>query len=283
MPNLFVIGASGYVGKVLIKSAGSNYMVYGTSTNGGNGLLRLRLDMPSNFDYRKIREGDFILLAAAISSPDVCTRERDFAWNVNVSGTKSFIAKAIDRGARVVFFSSDTVYGECANPFDEMKLCSPIGLYAMMKHEVEQHFMNEPNFKSIRLSYMFSIDDNFTRYLVRCAQDAEIAEVFHPFYRSIIHRNDAVDGILALVEQWDNTKDKVINFGGPQIVSRVEFAECLRSIKLKSLRFKMLQPDEIFFKSRPRVIAMTSPQLEKLLGRGRPRTIYDAALLEFPF
>ena len=66
-----------------------------------------------------------------------------------------------------------------------------------MKSEVEKRFLGNPFFKTIRLSYVFSREDKFTKYLVGCAQRDEEAELFHPFYRAIIHRDDVVEGALS--------------------------------------------------------------------------------------
>lgn len=280
--NLLIVGAEGYLGGALITRANTVRNVLGTSSSGGNGLLALRLDAPANFKYDKISQGDIVLLTAAISAPDICAREHERAWAVNVTGTSAFISSVIDRGARVIFFSSDTVYGEREDEFDEEASCNPAGEYAVMKHEVEQRFSGNPSFKTIRLSYVFSRQDKFTKYLAGCAKNDSEAELFHPFYRAIIHRDDVVCGALALAKHWEETPESIINFGGPKLLSRVEFAECLRADHLKNLRFQVTQPESIFFANRPRVIAMTSPVLARLLGRP-PKSLVEAARIECPW
>ena len=280
LQKLLVIGATGYIGARLLQSANKIAPAIGTSSVGGNNLLALRLDAPADFDYGKIHSGDVVLLTAAISAPDICAREHDRAWAVNVTGTSSFIQSAIDRGARVVFFSSDTVYGEREDAFDEKAVCNPAGEYAEMKREVEQRFSGNASFKAVRLSYVFSREDKFSRYLVGCAERNEEADLFHPFFRAIVHRGDVVEGALALIARWDDVPEQVINFGGPQVLSRIEFAECLREAHLHDLRFKVTEPGADFFNNRPRVIAMTSPVFSRLLGRP-PRSLREAARLEF--
>jgi dTDP-4-dehydrorhamnose reductase len=280
---IIIVGASGYIGSVLQKVVRRDlldYAAYGTSSIGRDGLFPLRLDAPYNFDYGIVGSGDVVLLTAAISAPDICAREHDRAWSVNVTGTSAFISRAIDRGVHVIFFSSDTVYGEREDEFDENAVCNPAGEYAEMKREVEQRFAGNPSFKAIRLSYAFSREDKFTRYLVGCAQRNEEADLFHPFFRAIVHRDDVVEGALALAERWHETPEQVINFGGPQVLSRVEFAECLRDANFPELRFKVAEPDADFFQNRPRVIAMTSPVLVRLLGRS-PHTLCEAVRMEF--
>ena len=277
---LFIVGARGYIGSALFASVNKAGSAIGTSSSGENDLLPFRLDVPEEFDYRKIRPGDVVMLTAAISAPDICSRDHDRAWAVNVTGTSTFIQSVIDRGARVIFFSSDTVYGEREVEFDETAKCNPLGEYAEMKHEVEQKFSNNALFKTIRLSYVFSREDKLSHYLARCTERNEEAHLFHPFFRAIVHRDDVVEGLLALAEQWDYVPEQAINFGGPQVLSRVDFAECLRLACYHELRVKVTEPDVDFFKNRPRVIAMTSPVFARLLGR-QPHTLYEAARLEF--
>jgi dTDP-4-dehydrorhamnose reductase len=277
---VFVVGATGYIGELLLNKAEDRGVAFGTSSIDTNGLLPLRLDAPTGFDYELILPGDVVLLTAALSSPDICANEHDRVWAVNVTGTSEFITKVMARGGRVVFFSSDTVYGERSDAFDETVESNPAGEYAKMKQEVERRFLGNPLFKSIRLSYVFSREDKFTKYLIGCEERGEEADLFHPFYRAIVHRDDVVDGALALAECWEEFPQQVINFGGPEVFSRIDFAECLKRASMPDLRFKVTEPEEAFFKNRPKIIAMTSPILSKLLGRPA-RSLLDAAKIEF--
>lgn len=279
--SIYVVGATGYIGKAIFNNVNMIGALYGTSSSGASNLLPLQLNDPDAFDYKIINRGDTVLLAAAISAPDICASEYAKAWAVNVTGTSCFIQNVIDRGGRVIFFSSDTVYGESERELHENAKCNPAGEYAEMKFEVEERFSVNPSFKAIRLSYVFSREDKFTCYLTRCAERNEVADLFHPFYRAIVHLDDIVEGVLALTRRWEEIPEQLINFGGPEVVSRIDFAEYLRAAYLHNLRFKVTEPAAEFFKNRPRVIAMTSPVFARLLGRP-PRTLREAAKLEFP-
>jgi len=279
-PRLLIVGATGYIGKSLVKQAALKFDVYGTSTSGVGAALPLQLDQPAEFDYSTIAPSDVVLLAAAISSPDVCAKQHEYAWSVNVVGTGEFIANAIARGGRVVFFSSDTVYGERSDEFDEQVSCNPAGEYAEMKREVEKRFLGDPLFKVIRLSYVFSREDKFTKYLSGCVERDEEAEIFHPFYRAIIHRDDVVDGAISLAQRWDEFPQSIINFGGPEVLARTEFAKIMKDTVLPNLRYRVTEPDEVFFKNRPRLIRMRSTILESLLERPA-HTLSEAAKIEF--
>lgn len=276
----FVIGGRGYIGAALFSSIPDGAAAYASASSGFEGFLRLRLEEPDDFANLPISNGDVVFLTAAISAPDICAREHSRAWAVNVTGTSAFIVHAISRGAQVVFFSSDTVYGERQEAFDEATIGNPAGEYAEMKSALEKNFRGNPLFKSIRLSYVFSREDKFTKYLSACAQGGEEAELFHPFYRAIVHRNDVIEGALALAERWDEFPQHIINFGGPEVLSRIEFAECLQRYALPNLRFRVTEPDDEFFKNRPRTIAMRSTILPALLGRPA-HTLAEAVRIEF--
>ena len=275
-----VVGASGTIGGALYRLARNSCETIGTSTIGSDDLVRLRLDALDDFDFDVLQNPDVAFIAAGITSPDLCSREHFRAWAVNVTGTSLFISKAISRGARVIFFSSDTVYGERVNEVDETARCNPTGAYAVMKNEVERRFLGNPSFKTIRLSYVFSKKDKFTRYLLECVERGEEAEIFHPFLRAVLHRDDVVQGALALAQRWDEFPQSVINFGGPEVISRVEFAQALRDSVLSVLRFQPVEPEPGFFTNRPRVIQMKSPFVASLLKRP-VSSLRDAIQVEF--
>lgn len=251
----------------------------GTSTSN-DAMLHLDLLRPDEFDYSLLDTGDVIVLSAGISAPDACARDPAGAWALNVEGTTQFMKSAIDRGARVIFFSSDTVYGERERDFDETVPSNPVGEYAAMKHTVEERFAGHAQVRSLRLSYVFSSEDRFTTYLRGCAERGERAEIFHPFYRAVVHRDDVVEGAIALARRWDEFPQAVLNFGGPEVIARTSFAQALKDTVMPDLQFRTVEPAADFFSHRPRVIRMTSPQLAPLLGR-RPRTLREAIGHEF--
>ena len=278
-----VVGGSGYIGRALYERAfGLFDSVRTTSTASKTeaSAVPLQLERPEHFDYEIIDVSDIVFLTAAISAPDICSLEHERAWAVNVTGTSRFIENVISRGGRVIFFSSDTVYGENSDETDESSVCNPAGEYAEMKYEIEMQFSASELFKSIRLSYVFSKNDKFSRYLKGCEERGEVAEIFHPFYRAVIHRDDVVTCVIELARRWDEFPQRIINCGGPKLLSRTEFAQILKDEALPGMSYDVTEPDAEFFKNRPRVINMISPAMPLLLGR-EPRALRDAARIEF--
>lgn len=276
---LIVVGATGYIGKSLYKKTRQDPNVIGTSRAGENGLIKLDLLAPKLFDYQIVNLGDVVIMTSAISAPNICSEQFDYAYSVNVSGTSLFIEEVISRGGRVIFLSSDTVYG-AGEGFTEESASNPVGEYAAMKSEVERRFISNNSFKVARLSYVFSSADKFTQYINGCAAQNADAEIFHPFYRSVIYRNDVVDGLIELALNWDIYPHRIVNFGGSQLLSRVDMASALKDLVYPSLNLRIVEPEPSFFDKRPQVIGMSSNLLSNLL-RHPPLLFEDAIKMEF--
>lgn len=235
---------------------------------------------PVDFDYDWFESGDTVVVLGAISEPDLCAKYPELAEAVNVSGPSFFIEKAIKRGARIIFASTDVVYGESESPFYEQKTLDPVGAYGNMKAVVEQKFAGDACFKSIRLSLVYARNDKFTRYLTNCANSGEVAEVFHPIYRSVIHIEDVVQAIINIAVKWEDISSGVINLAGPDLLSRVDLAQMHKEIVWNNLKMVTVYPGDRFFAERPRTINMRSRYLSSVLGRS-PRPISQAVELEF--
>lgn len=278
-PAVIVVGATGYLGKPLFAKLSTLVPTLGTTTTSANGLIHLRLENPFEFDYNLLMPGDTVCFTAAMSSPDVCANQPQLANAVNVHGTSVFIDVLIKKGIKVIFFSSDTVYGERADRFDETAICNPLGDYAIMKHEVESRFLGNPLFKTIRISYVFSFEDRFTSYILKCGKANLKATIYHPFLRAVVHRDDVVDGVISIATQWDSFPAQIINVGGPELLSRVDLVEILRDNHQKNIDFETCSPSAEYFANRPRVINMTSNIFPCLLSKP-PKPIIEAVSIE---
>ena len=252
---LKIIGAKGNLGRRLLEKSVDEFEV-----------IETRLDQHQlDYDFQSLTDKDVIAFCAAISEPTVCANNPELAMMVNVEKTIEFIEKSIQYGARVIFMSSDTVINN-------------VGIYAHMKSKVEKYFMGNLNVKILRSSYNFFRQDRFTSYLEKCVLNNEVAEVFSPFERYVIHRDDTVDAILSLSKNWIGSQ--IINCGGLENVCRKEIAEVLREEIYPNLKMKIIKPPESFYKDRPSSIPMVSTELSTILGRPQ-RSLREAIRMEF--
>ncbi|AHE32426.1 NAD-dependent epimerase/dehydratase family protein [Burkholderia pseudomallei] len=275
---VFLVGSTGYIGKTLFDACSQRWRTLGTSTRDGADIV-FSLARAEAFPYEQVSAGDVVAVAAAISSPDACAKDYETAFQVNVTGTLTLIRGVVARGARVIFFSSDTVYGASEQLLSEEAELTPAGAYGAMKRQVEAELGENAAVKVIRLSYVFSLRDRFTQYLLGCAKEGKRADIFKPFSRCVVYLSDVVEGVVSLIERWDAIDERVINFVGPELVAREDFVEKIRNLAAPELDYGFSEPEGDFFVNRPRIINVSSARFEKLLGR-RPRSLGEAINLE---
>lgn len=264
MNKIAIVGSEGYISKFLIENLSKDNDILRVDKIDSPDIVFLDLAHPEKFDYNLLHNINFVIFTAAISGPDMCANEYDFCWNINVEGTSYFIKKAIEKQCKVLFFSSDAVFGEGVNNiFDENSITAASTPYGKMKKEIEDRFRHEIGFKAIRLSYVVSIKDKFVSYCMKCIQGNEIAEIFHPFYRNCITITDVVKVVEYLCTKWDDYEHTFLNIAGIELVSRIRIADEI-SRKFNKFQYRIVTPNKDFFKNRPAITQMQSNYLYKL-------------------
>lgn len=261
-----IVGSDGYIaGYLLSHYRNSDYVEDILCIDMSEHADRfLDLEHPEAFDYNALNDLDYIVFTAAISGPDACADRFDACWAINVTGTKHFIREAIERQCRVLFFSSDAVFGDIPGAiYTENSQTNAQTPYGRMKKAVEDEFRQSPYFKAIRLSYVASAQDRFITYCKSCIQKGEVAEVFHPFYRNCIVVSDVVKVVEWMGLHWEEYLPVFLNVAGRELVSRIRIADELNRIYRDRLQYKMILPGENFYKNRPRITQMESIYLEK--------------------
>lgn len=262
-----IVGSSGYIAKHLMKAFTSqipNCEIVKIDMSD-EADLKLQLTAPSDFDYDQLNGIDYVIFTAAISGPDMCANEYEKCWDINVTGTSFFIHEAIKRNVKVLFFSSDAVFGDISGHiYYEDSETQAYTAYGKMKKAIEDEFKNSPLFKCIRLSYVVSENDKFISYCLSCIRKNETADIFHPFYRNCITVSDVIKAIIWLMNNWCTFDSFVLNVTGTELVSRVRMADEINRYFGNKLKYVVSKPDESFFKNRPQVTQMKSKYLYSL-------------------
>lgn len=261
-----IIGHSGYIGGYLLKrfsrEPGIDTVLKLDRTKDADEYLDLS-DL-GGFHYELLDDVDYIVFTAAVSSPDKCASEYELCWKINVAGTSDFIRQAVKRHCRVLFFSSDAVFGNIPGViYDEQSETRAMTPYGQMKKAIEDQFKEEPCFKAIRLSYVVSSRDRFVSYCLNCIENGQEADVFHPFYRNCITVDDVVDTVVWFSKHWDEYEPSVLNVAGVELVSRVRIADELNRFLGGCLQYRISRPDEGFYRNRPALTQMRSLYLAK--------------------
>lgn len=90
-----------------------------------------------------------IVHCAGVCDVESCERSPEFANLVNVEGTRQLLAHA-PRDARIVYLSSDHVFGGDAGPYDERSAVAPISVYGRTRVAAEALVLARPNTLVIR-------------------------------------------------------------------------------------------------------------------------------------
>lgn len=258
---LAIAGSSGYLGEYLTGRF-SRIKEMGTPVKLGrreNADYLLDLAKTEEFNYSVLESIDYMVFAAAISGPDKCANEYRESWKINVEGTCHVIERAIEMGCKVLFLSSDAVYGNRAGYiYSEESLTEAETPYGEMKKTVEDAFKGDPFFKALRLSYVVSVKDKFVSYCLKCMEENREAEVFHPFYRNCITLDDVGSMVVWLINNWDKFPHPFLNAAGEELVSRVRIADEINRVADGRLKFRIVHPDKNFFRNRPPFTQMVS-------------------------
>lgn len=261
-----LVGSSGYIAEFILNRFAEEKEIDSVLRLDRNDASDAYLDLAEaeKFDYSLLEEIDYIIFTAAISGPDKCAQEFDGCWNINVIGTSYFIDEAIKRNCRVLFFSSDAVFGDIPGAiYDEGSVTDAQTPYGRMKKAVEDKFKTSPLFKAIRLSYVASAKDRFITYCLNCIKNGETADIFHPFYRNVIVVSDVVDIVTYFAFHWDEYEPTFLNVACKELVSRVRMADELNRYLGGKLKYTISMPGEEFFKNRPRITQMKSLYMRK--------------------
>lgn len=261
-----LVGSSGYIAGYLLKRFEEEQQIDSVLKidQSESADEHLNLLEAEKFNYQTLDQIDYVVFTAAISGPDKCATYFDWCWDINVNGTKYFIKEAIARKCKVLFFSSDAVFGDIPGKiYDEQSETKADTPYGRMKKAIEDEFKDTPLFKCIRLSYVASAKDRFISYCLNCIEKEETADIFHPFYRNVISVSDVVDVVVWLAIHWDEYEPFVLNVAGKELVSRVRMADEINRCLDNKLKYTISTPGEEFYKNRPQITQMASLYIDK--------------------
>lgn len=277
MRKVTIFGSSSMIGNQLFENLTQNgFDVTGISRKSSRDLNgKFDLYDYKNINYDFLDKCDILIIVAAISSPDLCEKEVEYCYRINVSGTKYLIDRAIEKGCKVIFFSSDAVFGkDNGYAFDEDSLKKPISNYGKMKSEIEDIFENNSNFKTLRLSYVFSYYDKFTKYYLSNLRNNELAEIFHPLYRNVVCIDDVNEVVNKIIKNWDLYYFRKINLCGKELLSRVNIVDAINRHLNINCKYSIVEMDENFLDIRPKITQMKSNYMRDILDS------YDTSFFE---
>ncbi|BDQ04166.1 NAD(P)-dependent oxidoreductase [Ignavibacterium sp.] len=238
---IFITGGSGFLGQYLNRVLSEKHQILTTfysHTGNCKNYNSLQLDLRNLAELRKIFINflpDVVIHTAAISdtilNSNVSTKE---VYEINVNVTEELAKLCQEFNAKMVYTSTDLVYAGYRGSYlkEDAKLI-PVSLYAetklMGEVKIRQVFNN---YIILRTALLFGFGLNHSRshfqYLYEQLRNNKPVKVFIDQFRSPISVIEAARLIDNMLDR--NINGEIINFGGPERVSRYELAERLCDI-----------------------------------------------------
>jgi len=139
-PRLLIIGANGFLGQHLMKTA-SCFEVFEADLAAPRGERGLAMDVTSagsvDAAFRHVRP-DVVILLAAVSDIDQCEQHPEMAEAVNVCGAVHVAEACACSGVRMVFTSSAAVFDGTRHGYKECDAPTPLSVYGRTKARAEE-------------------------------------------------------------------------------------------------------------------------------------------------
>lgn len=140
MSNILITGASGFIGGALSRQLSKHHKITGMSKDSirNTGFVYIKHDLlaPSPPDIRDI---DTVVHLAALTSPPLCEKNPELAYDINVRATEKLLEAAANWGVEhFVYASTGGVYGFSDVPLKEEAEAKPFDVYTTTKHEAEK-------------------------------------------------------------------------------------------------------------------------------------------------
>lgn len=239
MNNIFqktlIIGGSGLVGRALIKRIKDIAKVYATyNTNRINleGAKFYQLDVRDANqvnDLVKEIQPEILIHAAAKRNTKYCEKNPEEAYRVNVEGTKNIVNACKNVNTKMVFFSSDLVFGGTKGKYKEEDKVNPLNTYGKQKVIAEKIIRdNLDDWLIIRASYIygwFPGRDNFVSWVVENLKNGREIQISYDQFVTPIHVENFVDILMKLLE---NDKKGIYHVGDGECLSKYEFVKSIK-------------------------------------------------------
>ena len=230
---IFIVGASGFVGRIMYEYLSKNHETYGSFySNPAKGLIHL--DMTDQNEVAEILTSlkpDVIIHPAANPNVEYCEEYPKETWQVNVEGSKNLIEIARDIGAKFVYFSSDYVFDGINGPYSENDIPSPINEYGLQKLAVEKLIKNSlENYLIIRITIVYGWErrgKNFVMGLIKNLKNGRSMNIPIDQIGSPTYVNNMVQVVKELIE---SDKIGIYHVAGTDLMNRYTFAKNVAEI-----------------------------------------------------
>lgn len=254
MRSVLITGASGFVGEYIARRFRQTHRLHLASARNlprAPGERVLRADLSVRDDFRRAAgdlPADVVVHTAAMVSPDACERDPDRARAVNVEGAEEVARWAEERGASLIFFSTDLVFDGKQGMYREGDPTGPTNVYGRMKLEAEgkvAEACRRAVILRLALSYgpTLGASGDWTAGMRRALAGGQDLTLYTDQHRTPAYLGDTAEAVLRLAEA-DATG--IFHMGGGERLSRYDFGVTFaRVFGLPPERFKPVRMADV--------------------------------------
>ena len=177
-------------------------------------------------DFLRRAKPDWVLHTAAIADVDYCEEHAAEAWAVNAEGTREIARTCAELGARLLYTSTDSVFGKGEGPYSEMDRPQPVNTYAETKLAGEDAVREVPGSIIVRLPWLVGgARPDFVSYCIERLHAGEEVIAFTDYVGYVLTYEDAARVLWALLA--DEEAAGVFHLHRPPFLSRYEQARII--------------------------------------------------------
>lgn len=258
---ILITGANGFLASRI-----SNYY---SETHGIYGFSRQEMDFTDVATLQKTFQRinpEIVIHCGAISDTETCRKNPDRTWYSNVFGTGTVADACNQVDAKLIFCSSDQVYGtgDPSIAHKEHEEVSPCSIYGEQKLSAEKLAMSR-NLDTVclRLSWMYDLNhrpgehSDLLGNLISHLENNEPMNMFANDYRCI---TDVWDVVRAMEKVWQLPAG-TYNIGSSNVLSNYELLS--RFLEPYENARKILVKDEKTFAESARNLRMDTTLIER--------------------
>jgi len=274
---VLVTGASGSLGWVLSGALASRCKVTGTYCSHQlvpDGVEGLELDLAGDpgciGGVVASVKPDIIVHAAAVTDPDLCEHDVKTAFRVNFEATHELALAAAQRGARLVYLSTDLVFDGRRGNYSESDQPRPLSVYGMSKLRGEEGALTAcPGALVARSTLIYGFGSpsskTFLSKLLEVFCDGRRMQLFTDQRRNPILVEDLAEAIVCALKK-DLTG--IYHVGGSECASRYDFGKVVCRVFGfdEDLLVPVTMEDAVFPARRPQDATLNIARLVEATG-----------------
>jgi dTDP-4-dehydrorhamnose reductase len=246
---IFIIGASGLIGRTLFFTLSKKFRVFGTYNLNKTNKRFIKFDITKdNIDKlcAKINEDDIFIILSAYTNPTWISKNKTKSKKTNLLGTKKLIDQIISYKSKIVFMSSVEVFNGKKNFFTEKDKPNPLNFYGKAKYEIEKYIIKRSkNYLIFRTSWN-SDDVIHGRCVIELTYQTikkGNAKMAKDNFFSITHVRDT----CKIMKKHIFLKNKILHVSNNRKISRSILARKINDIVKKKMFYKVVNFSEIKF------------------------------------